>query len=154
MASKKYCLNHPICWHIYHPRPCKLGTWAGWASQLLFYGIWNKDLRCARACQALQWGFVLRSVFFYQKILGADTERLKERMQVQNTCRVQGRRLVCANGLLNLPQQAVGPWMEQRQAATQWDQEHKDFHYHFLVPGPLGCLCSSKLKVTFVTWES
>ena len=119
--------------------------------------LWNLE-QGPQTCQSLP-GTPVRirvkeCVFFYQKILGADTERLKERMQVQNTCRVQGRRLVCANDLLNLPQQAVGPWMEQRQAATQWDQEHKDFHYHFLVPGPPGCLCSSKLKVRFVTWES
>ena len=131
MASKKYCLDHPILWHTYHPRPCNLGTRAGWASQLLFCGIWNKDLRRGQSLLDTPVRTRVKECVFVKKDSWCghiEVEREDEGSEhVQSAGKKAG---VCQWSsrpvrLLKLLQQAVGPWMEQRQAATQWDQQHR-----------------------------
>lgn len=110
------------------------------------------------------WGFVLRSVFFFfftkdpwwtVEVEGEDqgSEHVQSAGKKAGVCQCSSQPV----SLLNLPQQAVGPWMEQRQLLPS-ETEHKDLHYHFLVPrsSELSALPSWRLqtpeKVKPPTW--
>lgn len=82
-----------------------------------------------------------------------DTQRLKERTRVQNMCRVQGRRLVCANVLLN---QSVFSTCPNKQWVHEWSRgkllpsETGSTRISIIIfwYQVFGTVCSSKLKVT------